>query len=92
MNRNTPALAILAALAALALTACEREVQTVEWYKEHDVERTEVINECKANPDKLAKTENCINAKKARRELLNAGQRPKPTTPEQPPAEQPAES
>jgi hypothetical protein len=33
----------------------------------------EVIRECKANPDKLNKTDNCINAKQANREILNAG-------------------
>jgi predicted Fe-S protein YdhL (DUF1289 family) len=52
------------------LGGCGREVQSVEWYKEHDAERMEVIIECKADPDRLNKTENCINAKKAKREIL----------------------
>ncbi|MDR2261186.1 MAG: EexN family lipoprotein [Azoarcus sp.] len=82
---STPALAALFAL-GLALAACEREVQTVEWYKAHDVERMEVIIECKENPDKLARTENCINAKKAQREILNSGQRRAPANAETPPA------
>ncbi|MDR0702511.1 MAG: EexN family lipoprotein [Azoarcus sp.] len=56
-----------------ALTACEKEVRSVEWYKANDVERMSVIVECKSNPDKLNKTENCINAKKANREILNPG-------------------
>lgn len=62
---------IAAVFAALALAACEREVQTVEWYKAHDAERMEVVRECKANPDKLSKTENCINAKQANRDIYN---------------------
>jgi hypothetical protein len=64
---------LFAAVALVALTACEREVQSVEWYKGRDAERMEVIRECKANPDKLNKTQNCINAKQANREILNAG-------------------
>ncbi|MDR2030683.1 MAG: EexN family lipoprotein [Azoarcus sp.] len=85
MSRNPSAIP-LAALVALALAACEREVQTVEWYKAHDAERMEVIIECKENPDKLARTENCINAKKANREILNSGKRPAPASTEPVPA------
>ncbi|MDR1661855.1 MAG: EexN family lipoprotein [Azoarcus sp.] len=63
---------IFFALAA-TLAGCEKEVRSVEWYKANDAERMEVILECKANPDKLNKTENCINAKKANWEILNPG-------------------
>jgi predicted Fe-S protein YdhL (DUF1289 family) len=60
----------------LFLSGCEREVQTVEWYKANNAERMEVIRECKSDPDRLNKTQNCINAKQANREILNAGSRP----------------
>ncbi|MDR2625294.1 MAG: EexN family lipoprotein [Zoogloeaceae bacterium] len=67
--------ATLIALVASGLAACGRELQSVEWYKEHDAERMEVIRECKADPDRLGKTENCTNAKKANLELLRSGNR-----------------
>lgn len=73
MTKTTTSAALVLAALALSLTACEREVQTVEWYKAHDAERMEVVRECKANPDKLNKTENCVNAKQALREIYNAG-------------------
>ncbi|MDR0529010.1 MAG: EexN family lipoprotein [Zoogloeaceae bacterium] len=57
--------------ALAALSACEKETQSLDWYKAHDAERMETIRECKANPDKLGKTQNCVNAKRANRELLN---------------------
>ncbi|MDR1423611.1 MAG: EexN family lipoprotein [Azoarcus sp.] len=68
---TTTSTAFAFAALALILTACEREVQSVEWYKDHDAERMEVVRECKANPDKLNKTENCINAKQANRDIYN---------------------
>ncbi|MDR1064350.1 MAG: EexN family lipoprotein [Azoarcus sp.] len=71
MNPSASLIALLALAATLA--GCEREVRSLDWYKANDAERMEVIRECKANPDKLNKTENCINAKKANREILNAG-------------------
>jgi predicted Fe-S protein YdhL (DUF1289 family) len=73
MKPRAFSLALLLSLAGLC--GCEREVQSVEWYKEHDAERMEVILECKADPDKLNQTPNCVNAKKANREILNAGKR-----------------
>jgi hypothetical protein len=54
-------------------TACSKEIQTVEWYKAHDTERMAVIRECKENADKLNKTENCINAKRANLDVLRGG-------------------
>ncbi|MDR2093102.1 MAG: EexN family lipoprotein [Azoarcus sp.] len=70
--KSAASLIALFGLAAV-LTACEKEVRSVEWYKANDAERMAVIIECKSNPDKLNKTENCINAKKANREILNPG-------------------
>lgn len=69
---NKP-MAAFVALVAIALTGCEKELQSVEWYKAHDIERMEIIRECKAYADKLSKTQNCVNAKQANREILNAG-------------------
>ncbi|MDR2364872.1 MAG: EexN family lipoprotein [Zoogloeaceae bacterium] len=60
----------------IALSGCEREVQSVEWYKEHDAERMEVVLECKADADRLNKTQNCINAKQANRELIQSRNKP----------------
>ncbi|MDR1351538.1 MAG: EexN family lipoprotein [Zoogloeaceae bacterium] len=72
-----PLLSVFALLPLLvALSGCEREVQSVEWYKANNAERMEVIVECKADPDRLNKTQNCKNAKQANREILNAGSRP----------------
>jgi predicted Fe-S protein YdhL (DUF1289 family) len=58
------------------LSGCEREVQSVEWYKANDTERMEVILECKADADRLNKTQNCINAKQANREILRDKNKP----------------
>ncbi|MDR2688317.1 MAG: EexN family lipoprotein [Azoarcus sp.] len=61
---------ILVMTTVILFTGCEQEVQTVEWYKEHDAERLAVVRECKENPDKLNKTPNCVNAKRANTEIL----------------------
>jgi len=45
------------------------EVKTVDWYKNHEVERNMVIEECDQNPGELINTPNCINAKAARNSL-----------------------
>ncbi len=47
------------------LTACQKPVQTVDWYREHDKDRIAMIEKCNANPGELENTPNCINAKKA---------------------------
>jgi predicted Fe-S protein YdhL (DUF1289 family) len=63
-------LAMTTATLFAGLGGCEKEVQTVEWYKEHDAERLAVVRECKENPDKLNKTPNCVNARRANTEIL----------------------
>ena len=40
-------------------------VQTVDWYKAHEAERTEVLAKCRSNPGELAATPNCVNASRA---------------------------
>ena len=54
---------------AIGLTGCTQEaldlVQTVEWYKSHEAERTAMVTKCHNNPGQLASTPNCINAQQA---------------------------
>jgi len=47
-------------------------VQTMDWYKTHDAERKEMIDQCKNNPGELMLTPNCVNAKKARNQKESA--------------------
>ncbi|MDR0564059.1 MAG: EexN family lipoprotein [Azoarcus sp.] len=60
---------------AALLSGCEKEPQTLDWYKAHEAERMERIRECKAYADKIGKTQDCVNAKQAQREILNSGKR-----------------
>ena len=54
-----------------ALSGCgeHTSVQTLDWYKTHNAERTAMIKKCKTNPGELASSPNCINAKKADNEI-----------------------
>ncbi|MCR4145633.1 EexN family lipoprotein [Alcaligenes faecalis] len=56
-------LSIVLVIAAF-LTGCGENtpVQTVDWYKTHELERTAMIDKCKANPGELGTSPNCINA------------------------------
>ena len=60
---------ILPFVIASTLAGCKQEqaevVQSVDWYKENTVERTERLAQCRANPGELADTPNCINAEQA---------------------------
>lgn len=40
-------------------------VQTVEWYKMHEVERKATVERCRNNAGELAATPNCVNANQA---------------------------
>ena len=53
-----------ALIVAAALAGCGENtpVQTVDWYKAHEAERTAMIAKCKANPGELDASPNCINA------------------------------
>lgn len=64
---------VLLALAA-ALTGCgdNQPVQTVDWYKQHDTERKEMVAKCDANPGQTELAPNCTNAKQAEKEKANA--------------------
>lgn len=62
-------LSIVLAIAAI-LSGCGEStpVQTVEWYKEHDAERRDMLTKCKSNPGELENSPNCINAQQAENE------------------------
>lgn len=68
------------ALAALmALAGCKEDqpvevVQTVDWYKAHDVERVEMVKKCKNSPGEIAGTPSCINAKSAHDQTIFGSQ------------------
>lgn len=57
---------------ATVLAGCSETsepVQSVDWYKAHEAERTDMIAKCKANPGELVAAPNCINATQAANEL-----------------------
>ncbi|MDR4470985.1 MAG: EexN family lipoprotein, partial [Nitrospira sp.] len=53
----------------LGTIGCTQEaldpVQTVAWYKTHEVERIAMVTKCHNNPGQLNTTPNCINAQQA---------------------------
>jgi hypothetical protein len=58
----------------LLVTGCKEEVkpdivQTVDWYKENQAEREDVLKKCSNNPGELAATPNCVNASRAENSL-----------------------
>jgi len=68
------AMLILSSMFILTLIGCgeevkKEEVKTVEWYKEHEIERKAQIEKCNNNPGELNITPNCINARSAQSEL-----------------------
>lgn len=62
MKTTNQTLLVIAAMAALAACASKEPVQSADWYKAHDVERTAMVQRCAANPGELAQTPNCVNA------------------------------
>lgn len=64
-------LSIALTVAAVALAGCGEKtiIQTVDWYKTHEAERTAMIAKCKDNPSELAALTNCINATTAANHL-----------------------
>lgn len=61
---------VLVVAAVLAGCGENTPVQTVDWYKEHETERTAMIAKCKDNPGELAASPNCINATTAANHLV----------------------
>lgn len=66
MNRVLLVMAV-----TFGLVACgpKESVQTVDWYKAHDVERKVMVKSCLNNPGELQSTANCINATDAHNTL-----------------------
>ena len=64
--------ALLLAAVAMLLAACNDNtpVQTVDWYKAHEAERTATIAKCMTNPGELDASPNCINATTAANHLV----------------------
>ncbi|CAJ7575576.1 Uncharacterised protein [Burkholderia pseudomallei] len=62
----------IALVVAAILAGCGENtpVQTVDWYKTHEAERTAMIAKCEANPGQLSASPNCINAKTAENHLI----------------------
>jgi len=58
--------------AAIGLSACGETVQTVEWYKEHEAERKEMIAKCKNDVNARDTNSNCLNAEQAQISLEGA--------------------
>lgn len=68
----SPRIIFPAVLLVTLLSGCEQETREVSWYKENHAERTKRVNECKARQEKLGKTQDCLNARQAQREMLNS--------------------
>jgi len=50
-------------LVSALLTSCGKpNVQSVEWYKQHEAERNAMLTKCRADSDLVRKDENCRNA------------------------------
>ena len=45
-------------------------VHKVDWYKEHDAERKDMVAKCQNNPGELMMTPNCVNANKAKSSMI----------------------
>ena len=52
-------------------TSKQEETKTVSWYKQNKPERKAKLAQCKENPGELMMTPNCINARKATKELTS---------------------
>lgn len=65
-------IALLALLAILAGCGENTPVQTVDWYKEHEAERKEMLAKCEADPGRLGESANCVNAQQADNQKANA--------------------
>jgi len=59
-------------LVATVLSGCGDAVQTVDWYKEHDTERNEMLKKCKNDVNLRDSDPNCQNAEQANIAKANA--------------------
>lgn len=65
-------IALVAVCLALAGCSGNAPTQTVEWYKNHEPERGDMLADCRANPGERELTANCVNAQAAQNQLDNA--------------------
>ena len=67
------AITILMIAGSLCLFGCkdEKEVKTVQWYREHPAELQKQYALCRDNPGQLKDDPNCINAMQAR--MIDSG-------------------
>jgi len=63
---------VLAVSAMLSACGDNTPVQTVQWYKEHDAERQEMLAKCKNDRNAMDTAPNCVNAEQAQVENENA--------------------
>ncbi len=56
---------LFAILLILGLTACNEEVKSIDYYKEHTTERQKMLAECEKKAEPLMANSNCRNANKA---------------------------
>lgn len=61
-------------LAITVLSGCGSDTppQTVEWYKEHKVERQTMLSKCKNSPGDQSLLPDCVNARQAENEIKNS--------------------
>jgi hypothetical protein len=57
-------------LAGCASEPAKEEVKTVDWYKANKEAMNAKLKECEANPGQLRFTPNCINAGRAKSDLV----------------------
>jgi len=57
--------AVLTVSALLSACGEKTPVQTVDWYKEHDTERQELLAKCRNDRKALDNDPNCLNAEQA---------------------------
>jgi len=64
--------AVLTVSALLSACGDNTPVQTVQWYKDHDAERQEMLAKCKNDRNAMDAAPNCVNAEQAQVEKDNA--------------------
>ena len=62
----------LALLSSLAGCGYHPAAKTVDWYKEHPVERKAMLANCKSHFGQIGESANCVNAQQADNQNANA--------------------
>ena len=61
---------VLVTLLSLAIVACSKEPKTVDYYLQHEQERTALLEKANSNPGKYLNDSDVINAEAARRRFM----------------------